>query len=180
MTFASELIKARTQQGLTQSQLAEKTGLSVSSIKAYEVGRNLPGARELRELCRVLMISPNRMLFGTELPFDNRIVADAIVEGGPAELQAARFETAYTLSLLTADEQASIGLLVQALAAARHGQEKLSEVSRNGRELAGMLRYVALSTRGEPLPNDTPFSSYQFAHALDDFIEEHERRKKPE
>jgi len=180
MTFASELIKARTKLGLSQSQLAEKAGLSVSSIKAYEIGRNLPGARELRELCRILMISPNRMLFGTELPFSNRIVADAIVEGGPAELQASRFETAYTLSLLTADEQASVGLIVHALAAARHGQDRLNEVARNGRDLAGMLRHVALSTRGEPPPRDTPFSSYHFAAALDDFIEEHERRKKAE
>src|SRR5690606_4832477 len=79
--FASELIKARTELGLTQSKLAEQSGLSVSAIKAYESGRNLPGARELRELCQALQVSPNKLLFGTEAPFKERTLTNLLADG---------------------------------------------------------------------------------------------------
>ena len=42
MTFAAQLKQARHAAGLSQSQLAEKLGVSVQTIKNWEVGRREP------------------------------------------------------------------------------------------------------------------------------------------
>ena len=44
MTFAAQLKQARHAAGLSQSQLAEKLGVSVQTIKNWEVGRREPPA----------------------------------------------------------------------------------------------------------------------------------------
>jgi len=44
MTAAEMLVEARTASGLTQTQLAERTGIPQPAISAYERGRRVPGA----------------------------------------------------------------------------------------------------------------------------------------
>lgn len=68
--IATEISVARHLLGLSQSQLASKTGLSRNAIMGYESGRNKPGAREIKLLCEALRITPNKLLFGREAPFD--------------------------------------------------------------------------------------------------------------
>lgn len=126
-TFSSELIKARAELGLTQSQLADRSGLSLSAIKAYEAGRNMPGARELRELCQALQVSPNKLLFGKELPFEDVSMANLLIEGNPEDVQVATSRTALLLSLLASDERTAVATLVRSLAIARQGIEKVDE-----------------------------------------------------
>ena len=48
--FGDELKKARSEGGLTQQQLATRTGLSVATIQSYEQGRRFPGQQELERL----------------------------------------------------------------------------------------------------------------------------------
>lgn len=53
LTFeiAKRLLIARRKLGLTQYQLAQKSGLSVATYKGYEYGKRLPGGRALVKLC---------------------------------------------------------------------------------------------------------------------------------
>lgn len=142
-TFASDLIKARTALGLTQSALSHQSGLSLSAIKAYETGRNLPGARELRELCQVLQVSPNKLLFGSEQPFGNKSLVDQFADGPPENDHVRAARTASLMLLLASDESASVLTLVRALAAARHGEEKVRQAVLGADLMVGMSRELA-------------------------------------
>lgn len=59
-----ELIKKkRAEQGMTQKELAEATGLSISLVKQFETGRAEPNMKRIRQLATVLDLSANEILF---------------------------------------------------------------------------------------------------------------------
>lgn len=147
-SFSSELISARNELGLTQSQLSTKSGLSLSAIKAYEAGRNLPGARELRELCQALEVSPNKLLFGTELPFRERSFADVLAgnpEQEPEKLAVTR--AAALMKFLASDERTAVLTLVRSLAIARHGEAKIKEAVVASDFMTGMMQELGALTK---------------------------------
>ncbi|WP_180125476.1 helix-turn-helix transcriptional regulator [Rhodoferax sp. BLA1] len=127
MSFGAELIKARSLTGLTQSQLSEKSGVSLSAIKGYETGRTLPGARELRELCQALKISPNMLLWGTETPYapSNEQLFNGLED---EDKRINRFRLASLTALLTFTERQAIQTLVEGLVIARHGEKRVREL----------------------------------------------------
>ena len=57
--------------GLTQMQLAEKLGLTDRAISKWETGRSLPDSSVMLELCRVLGISVNDLLYGEVVQMEN-------------------------------------------------------------------------------------------------------------
>jgi transcriptional regulator with XRE-family HTH domain len=130
--IASALIKARNALGMTQSELSEQSGISRSAIKGYETGRNMPGSRELRALCKTLRVSPNMLLFGTEQPFAGvEPAADAhpgmrLLLGDPEDAKKARMRLAFLADLLTPDEVDAVLRLLTSLATARHGSDLVS------------------------------------------------------
>lgn len=170
ISFASELIKARDELGLTQSQLASKSGLSVSAIKAYESGRNMPGARELRELCQALQVSPNKLLFGKELPFSPRSVMDALVDIESENDTVARMRATMLLFMISSDERASILTLVQSLAVARHGMEKVKESILGADLFTGFAREVMQATN-EAYRTGNPIDGESFGKRFEDFMD---------
>lgn len=127
--IASEIIKGRELLGLTQAQLAEQSQVSLSAIKGYETGRNVPGARELKQLSQVLRISPNRLIFGVENPFPERTWSDPSVKQ-EFNTPSSRKRIEHLLQLLSSTECDSLYQIVYALAAARHGVEKASPLVR--------------------------------------------------
>ena len=54
MEFTEKLQKLRKDRGFTQSELAEKVGVSCRSIQNYELGARYPKRDILNKLCRVL------------------------------------------------------------------------------------------------------------------------------
>lgn len=147
-SFSSELISARNELGLTQSQLSAKSGLSLSAIKAYEAGRNLPGARELRELCQALEVSPNKLLFGAELPFRERSFAGILAGDGQQESeQTALARLTVLLKFLAVDERAAVLTLVRSLAITRHGEAKVKEAMLAGDLMIGIIRELGALTQ---------------------------------
>ncbi len=170
ITFASELIKARGELGLTQAQLAEKSGLSLSAIKAYESGRNMPGARELRELCQAVQVSPNKLLFGTELPFKDRGIGDMLVDGDSDEQAVMRVRLAMLTGMLASDERQSIYTLAKSIAVARHGEEKVREMTVGADMMAGIGRTFMGATR-DALVKNQPIEVDGIGKKLEDFME---------
>jgi len=60
-----ERIRAyREQQGLSQKQLAEETGMDTSQICRYEKGTELPGTNALSRLCAVMDCTFEYLLYG--------------------------------------------------------------------------------------------------------------------
>ena len=181
-SIANELISARTERGFSQAHLAEISGVSRSAIKAYESGRNMPGSRELRALCLALKVTPNRLLFGTEAP--------TFEEGGAARLEAfirtdpegrvvLRMRLAFLAELLTGDEAAALHLLVQSIATARHGPEKVRQALFGADMLAGMGR-VAMNKSVESAKEGVGVDPQAFAADLEAFMTRQGHTKEPE
>ena len=169
ISFASELIKARNDLGLTQSQLAGKSGLSLSAMKAYESGRNMPGARELRELSQALQVSPNKLLFGKELPFEARTVLDALTNGESEDELVSRTRATMIFCLLASDERESIMTLARSLAIARHGVEKVKEALLGADFITGMMREMIVQG-SHAVETGTPINLKSFGPNLDAFM----------
>lgn len=63
VAFGKRLRKARTERGLSSSQLADKLGLNRSAIAQYEAGRSLPSVTVLQKIARLLGITTDRLCF---------------------------------------------------------------------------------------------------------------------
>lgn len=66
MSFTTNLKAARMRAGLTQIQVADRLGVSVSTYACYETGRRKPNPEKLKQLAAILNTSADRML-GTEI-----------------------------------------------------------------------------------------------------------------
>lgn len=143
ISFASELIKARAGVELTQAQLSEKSGVSLSAIKGYETGRTMPGARELRELCQALEISPNKLLFGTETPFKADTFAPLFSTLEAEDKYLDRFQLGLLAALMTFDERKAVYTLMQGLVVARHGEARVRELlSESEKSMHGLTEKI--------------------------------------
>lgn len=150
-TIGTEIIKARELLGLTQAELASRSQVSLSAIKGYETGRNFPGAREIRQLCQTLRISPNSLIFGLENPFPERAWhhhASSKPAGGPKKkdenaAESYRVKFAHMLPLLSSTECSSFYSLAYSLAAARHGVKAAHEAFHSANADNGINLFVA-------------------------------------
>jgi transcriptional regulator with XRE-family HTH domain len=178
ITFASELIKIRSERGLTQALLAQKSGLSLSAIKAYESGRNMPGARELRELCQALQISPNKLLFGTETPFAATTVANLLIDSDTEDQLVKRMRLAMLSSLLSSDERSSLYVLAESIAIARHGESKVRETLHVADGMAGLGRSLLQGTR-DALVTKKPIDPDAIARQFEEFMDRQGHKPEP-
>jgi len=170
ISFASELIKGRSDLGLTQNELSSKSGLSLSAIKAYESGRNMPGARELRELCNALQLSPNKLLFGKELPFEPRTVMDQMTYGETENEAVARARAMMLFCLLASDEREAIFTLARSLAVARHGVDEVKNALLGADLMAGMTREM-IQAGSDAVCTGMPMDMNSFGPNLEAFMD---------
>ena len=61
----------RKELGLTQSQLADKLGITDKAISKWETGKSLPDASIMLELCSILKITVNDLLNGEVVNMEN-------------------------------------------------------------------------------------------------------------
>lgn len=67
MTFGERIRELRTQKGLTQPQLANSIGVSVRTVKSYELGTSLPKTRETyQKLAEFFDVNINYLLVEDE------------------------------------------------------------------------------------------------------------------
>tara|TARA_R110000772_G_scaffold34492_6_gene83617 strand:- start:409 stop:951 length:543 start_codon:yes stop_codon:yes gene_type:complete len=69
--IAERIQKARKELGLTQAELAKKAVIGRSSLVHYENAGAVPGGLELIKLSKVLKVSPNYLLSGSETFLDS-------------------------------------------------------------------------------------------------------------
>jgi transcriptional regulator with XRE-family HTH domain len=154
MTIANELIKARTEKGFSQARLAEIAGVSRSAIKGYETGKNMPGARELRALCLALKVTPNLLLFGSEVPALNENEGSEAIRlllSEPENRVVARSRLGHLVSLLTEEEEAALLVLVRGLSLARHGSKVVERTILASDLAVSALRLIPAAKPGESM-----------------------------
>lgn len=78
MTFAERLKQRRTEAGLTQKELAEKSNVTDKTIQNYELGRRRPVNMEVIQRIAVVLNTTADYLLGSE----GMIVSDAHEKGG--------------------------------------------------------------------------------------------------
>jgi len=78
--IAYEIKRAREEKELTISDLSRLTGISRTVLFGYEGGRTRPGSREIRLIAQALKVSPNRLIFGDEKPFEPKSGLAPLVE----------------------------------------------------------------------------------------------------
>ena len=65
------IAECRKKQNLTQSQLAEKLGITDRAISKWENGRAMPDSSLMLDLCSILNISVNELLSGEVIDMEN-------------------------------------------------------------------------------------------------------------
>lgn len=89
MLKLSERLKAlRIDRGFTQTELANRTGISQRSVAAWEAGEYSPNGKFLEILADALNVTPN-FLIGAEMPGLNRLteIPERAYSAYPAEFQ---------------------------------------------------------------------------------------------
>lgn len=70
MTLAERIAQARKQAGLSQEQLGEKLGVSRQAVSKWESAQTNPDVAYLAQMCRVLGVSSDWLLFGEDMDTD--------------------------------------------------------------------------------------------------------------
>ena len=112
--------------GKSFSDLHRDTGLSRTTLHQYESGARKPGAREIRLLCDALLVTPNRLIYGTEQPFQKKSRLHELLDLSNEDLRTMRLSI--LLMMLSKEERdAWITLLGESIKARTGGGEKLDE-----------------------------------------------------
>ncbi len=163
-TFGQRIKVAREAVGLSQQAVATRSkwvdpegkGISRTALIGYESESSRPGARELRIICETLTVSPNKLLFGLEHPFQTSHPAlERLTADSGAEFRQA-VETAVILSALKGHERDALMSLALSLAGRQLGDVRLGGL----RMLAGMLTpEIWSATFKDPSAGAEPSSS---------------------
>jgi transcriptional regulator with XRE-family HTH domain len=123
-SVASELVRARKVLGLTQNELHLRTGISRDTIKQYETGRHLPGAREIRLLSAALGVSPNRLLLGSDEFQLAPSPLQSLMNDAEADDAKKMFRFMILYNMLTVAERNAVLTLVEPILVGRKGGDK--------------------------------------------------------
>lgn len=121
-SVSAEVRKARERADMTVSDLHRVTGISRTVLQGYEAGRFVPGAMELKKLCNVLKVTPNRILFGEENPLESKPLLASFV--GDVTKASSTAKLAIVLQALSSEELSSLLSLVESIVIARVGGVK--------------------------------------------------------
>lgn len=131
-SIANELTNARKVLGWTQTELHQRTGISRETIKQYETGRNLPGAREIRLLSVALKISPNRLLLGTDEFVASTSPLKGLMDAGEAVTDAKSLRSYMQFmgvySFLLPSERTAILTLIEPILLSRKSAQEVKKM----------------------------------------------------
>lgn len=113
MQIHEKIKRLRQRSGMTQSELAERVGVSLRSIQNYELGLRYPKRDILARLCTVLDVSVEYLVSGSD-----RFLMDAEEEGGARGKRAAQqlidsADALFTGGVLSEEDQDKVMLALQ-------------------------------------------------------------------
>lgn len=161
--LGSRIRLARENQGWKLAELAERTGLTKTTVYRYERGETWPGAPELRKLSDTLKVSLQYLIYGTDKFEGERSLGAELLDIDDDTLRTIRLTVA--LSVLTCDERAAVARLVASIVEARLGK--------NGyRKMMGTASEVVSSIMGVFDAPDMKDKAEEFGEALVEDLEE--------
>lgn len=109
--------------GMTVTELHRRTGISRTVLQGYLKGKFVPGGWELTRLCDVLLVSPNRLLYGIEKPFDgSKGLRDMLGDVTKAHQTS---KVAVLLQMMRTEELQAFAILFESIASARLGANQV-------------------------------------------------------
>jgi transcriptional regulator with XRE-family HTH domain len=138
--FPARLVQEINRSGISDAEIGRLTGIARNVLSGYKKGKTLPGVSELHALCRVLEVSPNQLVFGSELPFKSDPLQERL---GLTSKDAAMAASMVFFSMLTLGERDAVLTIVHSLIEARHGKRMVEEADAVIKVLAAELRGVA-------------------------------------
>jgi transcriptional regulator with XRE-family HTH domain len=131
--IGSRIREARESRGLSQTAVATRTkmndpkgqGISRTVLVGYEAGQTKPGAREIRLLCETLGVTPNVLIYGSELAHESTQQAALDAVRNMTDLVSA-LRLALAICVLRPHERSAISSLVLSMAGRELGDLKLS------------------------------------------------------
>ena len=84
MDIGHAIKSLRCKQSVTQGELAERIGMSVNAVSAWELGKSFPPRDSIKRICDAFGIPTSFLLLSTieenDLPEDKRVLDHAVVE----------------------------------------------------------------------------------------------------
>lgn len=117
--IAAELSTARQRAGITVAELHRRTGISRTVLQGYEAARFAPGSIELKKVCEVLGVTPNRVVFGDEKPLEVKPLLESYIGDLSKAVNVVRLGTIF--QVLTTQEQGAVIALIESIATPRMG-----------------------------------------------------------
>ena len=80
MGIGEHIKTIRKQKGITQKQLAERTGLSVNAIQSYEYGNYEPKIPQVERIAEALNVSPFDIIYDVQQLQEDAKIFDQIIK----------------------------------------------------------------------------------------------------
>lgn len=114
--MAGRLRQARKDNGISQADLRDKSGLSIERIRILEKNKGRPNGDEIISLCHSLDISPNWYLYGTDsLKHVKYIQSNLIGQNGLVDDSGQVVRLAFIFSVLTPEERRSLEIILTSM-----------------------------------------------------------------
>lgn len=135
MTIKAVLREYRKNKGLSQTELAEKIGVSQNTVSSWETGRTEPSMRDIKSLCDVLGLSVEQ-LSGTKARELGEIsYEDVLVKVRSLELTELRELMQIIRETISTKEQIAKLTQIQA-----EQEKRLKEYAEKIKELEGKIK----------------------------------------
>lgn len=84
MNIGNAIKSLRSKQNMTQAELAERLGISVNAVSAWELDKTFPSNNNIKRLCDVFGIPSSLLLLSSidkeDFPEDKRVLYHAMLE----------------------------------------------------------------------------------------------------
>ena len=119
--------------GLTRAEVAGKSKISVASLRMIINGQKYPTGPQIKRLCATLKITPNYLLFGSEVP-------DFEKNKSEKEKIAETFKTSILKSCLDRDNSAAIDRLILSMLASQLKKAEYTSLIENADKLTEVIK----------------------------------------
>lgn len=83
MNIGQAIRNLRSKQGMTQTELARRVGVSVNAVSAWETGKTFPPKDTIKRICEALGVPTSYLLISTleekDVPEDMRVLYRALI-----------------------------------------------------------------------------------------------------
>ncbi len=84
MNIGQAIRLLRQKQEMTQSELAERIGMTVNAVSSWELGKSFPPKESIKRICNAFQVPESYLMLSTveetDIPEDKRVLYRALLE----------------------------------------------------------------------------------------------------